>query len=118
MVETRLTSITFKWKPIPENLTNGYLLGYKTRYRKFFGGEYAYLIINWDSQSIPQAKITTLENSTIYEISISGYTAAGTGPYSGRLTVKTKQCKFKKLCVVYIKIIRTIIEEPLSFTAW
>ena len=96
VVERKLTSITVKWQPIPENLTNGNLTGYKIRYRKYLGGDFAYLTKNWTSKSLPQAKITDLEKSTAYDISIAGYTDAGTGPFSQAISVKTKQSKKMK----------------------
>lgn len=100
VIERSPTSITVKWQPIPENVTNGKLSGYKIRYRKFLiisSGVYAYLTTNWSLNSLPQAKITDLENSTLYQISIAGYTDGGIGPYSDIITVKTKKCEFLKI---------------------
>lgn len=111
VVERRLTSITVKWQPIPENSSNGYLFGYKIRYKKVFGGKYAYLTANWSSGPLIQAKITDLENSTLYEIRIAGYTDEGTGPYSGRITVKTRQCKLLKTKCFALKIQGSIYDR-------
>ena len=87
LVEKSSTSIIVKWKPIPANLTNGHLSGYKIKYKKVFSMAYSYL--TWNSDSLTQANISDLEKTTMYEVYVAGFTEAGTGPYSARLRAIT-----------------------------
>lgn len=99
LVEKSLTSIIVKWKPIPVNLTNGHLSGYKIKYKKIFSMAYSYLV--WNSDSLTQANISDLEESTVYEIYVAGFTEAGTGPYSERLRAITGGGKLLGIYHVY-----------------
>ena len=87
LVEKSSTSIIVKWKPIPANLTNGHLSGYKIKYKKIFSLAFSYLTRN--SAPLVQANISDLEKSTMYEIYVAGFTEAGTGPYSSRFRAMT-----------------------------
>lgn len=99
VVEKNSTSITVKWKPIPANLTNGHLSGYKIKYKKIFNIAYSYL--TWNSVSLTQAYLSDLKKSTVYEIYVAGFTEAGTGPYSERLRAITSRGKSLEICVYY-----------------
>lgn len=60
---------------------------------------YSYLV--WNSDSLTQANISDLEESTVYEIYVAGFTEAGTGPYSERLRAITGGGKFLGIYHVY-----------------
>lgn len=99
LVEKSSTSIIVKWKPIPANLTNGHLSGYKIKYKKIFSIAFSYLTRN--SAPLTQANISDLEKSTMYEIYVAGFTEAGTGPYSERLREITDRGKSLGIHVYY-----------------
>ena len=101
VVEKSSNSITVKWQPIPGNLTNGPLLGYKVEYTKFYTGEKAYittLMVN----SPTQVKISNLEKGTYYAIRIAGLTEGGVGPFSKSVREFTKMGKYPVLFLVQI----------------
>ena len=108
------TSITVKWKHIPANSRNGFLVGYKIKYKKL--GDDAYMHLKTDSQIKSQAKITNLERGTDYKIKVAGYTGAGTGPYSDAITQRTKFCKLFRINV-YIESSIQFFTRHLNTTA-
>lgn len=82
VVEKGSAFIIVKWKSIL-----GQLSGYRIRYKKAGSSQYTYMeISHWKSQ----VDITSLEKNTVYDIQVAGYTEDGTGPYSEKITERTK----------------------------
>eukprot|EP00795_Rhopilema_esculentum_P012024 gene12024-2609_t len=91
------TSLVVTWAGISDDDANGILLGYKIRYTliKVSGqdsvGERITKVIDLDRFTFLY-KITGLQSYTTYEVSVSGYTGGGEGPYSKPLEARTCKC--------------------------
>jgi len=89
-----LSSITVKWEPVPKGSRNGFLRGYRVRYRQTFSngtdGEIKTLFMMW---VVTKATLTELEKASVYKIEVAGVTLAGTGVYSEPVTARTRKLK-------------------------
>ena len=80
---TSSTSIAVHWNPIPENLTNGILLGYRISYRPFSQVSLpGNITVNASSTSV---ELKGLQKFCFYLIIIFGYTKTGEGLQKARL---------------------------------
>ena len=89
MAEVGLTSVTVKWKPIPEGSRNGALTRYLVRYKKFSDNEFKYLST---ASTVFEGQLTDVEKDTFYSIQVAGTTFSGVGVYSHEIITRTKKC--------------------------
>ena len=81
------TSLVVTWDGISDDDANGILLGYKIKYTitevsgQDYVGERITKVIDLDKFTFVYT-ITGLQSYTTYEVSVSGYTGGGEGPYS------------------------------------
>ena len=89
-----LSSITVKWDPVPRGSRNGFVKGYRVRYRQTFSngtdGEIKTLSTMW---LVTEANLTELKMASIYKIEVAGVSWAGTGVYSEAVTAQTRKFK-------------------------
>ena len=81
--KTSSTSISVHWTPIPENVTNGILLGYRIRYVPFLPGFLP--VVKTTNASSTSCEQGGLKKFTFYFILVSGYTNGGSGAGGGVL---------------------------------
>ena len=74
---TSSTSIKLQWRPIPDDLVNGILLGYKVVYQAFLPGSSQNF--TWTNASTTSVELQGLEKFTLYLVGVSGYTRKGAG---------------------------------------
>ncbi|XP_060617394.2 leukemia inhibitory factor receptor [Anolis sagrei] len=96
-VKTTSDSISIKWQHIPTEQIRGFIKGYLLHFGKGEEGntkpkdfETGYQFINITDLKQETFKISNLQGKTGYHLSLSGYTAGGTGPAT-RLFVVTKE---------------------------
>ena len=83
-----------KWEPVPQDSQNGFLIGYKVRYRQTFNNGSDGGIKNTSTSRLAtKTTLTNLERASVYRIEVAGFTPAGIGVYSEPVTAKTSKFK-------------------------
>ncbi|XP_048577068.1 uncharacterized protein LOC116604334 [Nematostella vectensis] len=86
------TSINVTWQPIPEQNTNGDLLGYHVFYQESHTGNSTPRLVTVDRSSLA-VQLLNLTPYTGYLVSVAGFTAPGTGEVSTMMSINTSEIR-------------------------
>ena len=76
------------WEPVPVDHRRGVILGYQVMYAAQSNGNQQQLSVNAPSLSV---KLQNLETYTLYNITVAAFNAAGQGPPSPAIVVRSQE---------------------------
>ena len=87
------TAITVQWGPVNCTHRNGEITGYSVQYGVMGNGSIYDMNVSGNSSG-GEATIPGLSPATVYAVVVAAETSAGTGVYSGTVTVETPDSEY------------------------